>query len=130
MGFDLWLVADPLQTDLRPTLTDIERIFDGTVRARSLEFHYLYVGTSTTDSCEIHYSEDEPQVLVTVSRPVQSMWLWERIYRLLLEFDMFMWWGDDAAVVVRDNVPVPVEMKLRQVRATGPAQLRSALESA
>lgn len=130
MGFDLWLVSDPSQTELRPTLADIEQIFAGTVRNRSREFHYLEVGTSATDRCEIHYSEGEPQVVVTVSRPVQSIWLWERIHRLLLEFDMFMWWGDDAAVVVRGNVPVPAEMQLRQVHAVGPEELRSALEGA
>jgi hypothetical protein len=128
MGFDLWLVADPSQTELRPTLADVERIFDGTIRARSSEFHYLDVGTSTTDRCEIRYSEAEPQDVLTVSRPVESIWLWERIYLLLREFDMFMWWGEESAVVVRENVPVPVEMKLRQVRAAGPAELRSALE--
>lgn len=127
MGFDMWLVADPERATRIPALADVELAFEGLVRHRDAKHHYLEVGTSTVDSCEVRFSEGDPQVVVTVSRPVKSEWLWERLFRLLSDFDLFMWWGDEIAVVAREDVPTPPEMALKNVRVSGGSQLQSAV---
>ena len=90
----------------------------------------VYRGTSTVDSCEIHCSETDPQVVVTVSRPVDSGWLWDRIYHLLAEFELFLWRGDEVALAARDGVPTPAQMTLTSVLVANGSELRDAFESA
>jgi hypothetical protein len=129
MGFDLWLVADPERAERRPTRADVELAFDGLVRrhGRDREVRYIEVGKTATDNCEIYCSEGDPQVVVTVSRPVPSEWLWERLFNLLWEFDVFAWWGDETALVAREDVPTPPDMNLESIRVSDPAALMSAV---
>lgn len=53
----------------------------------------LLVGTSSAD-CEISYrcgpEQDPLQNSLTVHEPLGSEWLWERIFRLMTDWDMFM----------------------------------------
>src|SRR6185295_19465343 len=101
-----------------PSRAQVEAAFDGLVLRHDAgpEVRWITVGTSGADSCEIHCSETDPQVVVTVSRPVASGWLWDRIYQLLTDFDMFLWWGDEVALLARDGVPTPAQMALKPMR--------------
>jgi hypothetical protein len=78
----------------------------------------------------INCTESDPQLVITVSRPVDSEWLWDRIFHLLSDFDLFLWWGEDTALTVREDVPTPAQMTLKSVRVADPAGLRSALDNA
>ena len=124
MGFDIWLVAEPDQANEIPSRAQVEAAFDGLVLRDDAgpDVRWITVGTSGVDSCEIHCSETDPQVVVTVSRPVASGWLWDRIYQLLTDFDMFLWWGDEIALLARDGVPTPAQMALN----AGSERLRAA----
>lgn len=130
MGFEVWLVADPTRAKRIPALADVETLFEGFVLSRSEQFHYLEVGTSVVDSCEIRFSATDPQLVLGVSRPCDSDWLWERLFRLLEDYDLFMWWGDVSALVARSDVPTPPEMALTKVRISDATELHRAVGAA
>jgi hypothetical protein len=129
MSFEIFLNGDDAQTDRLPTKADVETIFAGFILRDSLQFHRLEVGLSDADSCGIHYGEEALQTSLTVDRPVDSDWLWERIFRLLQDFDLFMIWPTDdlKAVVARADVPLYADMPAQKVTVRTAHELRDAI---
>jgi len=48
---------------------------------------------------------------------------------LLTDFDMFLWWGDEVALLARDGVPTPAQMALKPMRVANGSELRAVFES-
>ena len=129
MGFEVFLSGDGSRTRRLPTKADIERTFEGFVRGDETVFHRLDVGRSDADSCGIFYRDEELQSWLMVERPVDADWLWDRLFRLLQEFDLFMYWPaeDVRAVVAREDVPVYPDMPAEVVVVRSPRELRDSI---
>jgi len=89
------------------------------------------VGTTESGSCDIGYDagddEDPVQSGFTVFRPLEALWLWDVLYRLMLEYDIFMFWPDEelTAAVARPEVPLPADMPARKAVVGSPEDLRA-----
>ena len=129
MGFEVYLSGDPSQTDRLPSKADIEAVFTGLIRADEVEFTRLAVGPTEGDSCGIYYGDEDPQTELMIERPVDSDWLWDRLFRLLQDFDLFMFWPDDEikAVVARDEVPVLEDLEAERVVVRSAHALRDSI---
>jgi hypothetical protein len=125
VGYEVFLGADESQTSRIPTKGDVERLFDGLIRQDEPQFHRLDVGTSDIDSCGVYYSDGTGPFSMMVERPVESGWLWDRVFRLLQEFDVFLFMPDEElrAFVARDEVPLPEDVPFEKIVARSPADL-------
>lgn len=129
MGFEVYLHGDPSQTGRLPTKADIEAVFAGLVRVDEVEFTRLVVGPSETESCGIYYSDDDPQAELMIERPVDGDWLWDRLFRLLDDYDLYMFWPDEEirAVVAREEVPVLEDLAAEKVIVRSGHALRASI---
>ena len=130
MSFEVWLQADPSQTGRLPSPADVVVAFAGaTVRPRPggdgviVEF-----GAETFD---VGFDENADVVdHISVDRPTNAQALWEGMYSLLHDFDMFMYWPCEqlVAAMARPNVPLPEDMPAERAVVRSPDELRSLVE--
>jgi hypothetical protein len=64
-----------------------------------------------------------------IERPVEADWLWERLFGLLRDFDLFMSWPAEElkTVVVRDEVPVLQELNAEKIVVQNAQELRGSI---
>src|SRR5262245_29921502 len=132
VSFEVYLQGDEAQTDRLPRKADIERAFEGLIRDDETDLQRLVVGPSESDRCAVYYSEGDVQSSLMVERPVAQDWLWERLFGMLRDFDLFLFWPDDelTAVVAREEVPLPDGMPAKKVVVRSGHELEDAIGGA
>lgn len=127
MGFEMWLQADASQTRRLPSPSDVESAFAGaSIRPSAAgDGTILEIEGETFD---LAYDRDVEFVdHIAVDRPTDSQPLWEGMFRLLSDFDMFMYWPGDRliAAMARAAVPLPADMDAERVIVRSATDLMS-----
>jgi len=145
MGFEVFLQGERDQTGQLPRKSDLVRVFDGYVieddtrpfglpGRKQLTPHRLVVGNGG-EECRVNYSDDgqpDPiQTSITVDRPLAATWLWECLFTLLRDYDLFMYWpsAEPVFVVARPNVPFPGGVDPRVVLVSSAQEVINTLQA-
>ena len=131
MSFEVFLQGQADLTSNLPRKSDLLAAFAGYVledtsrsyrlaNGRQVAGQVLRVGAGGHDCviyCDDDGSPDPIQSSLMVERPLAAGWLWDRLYGLLRDYDLFMVWPADefTAAIARPGVPLPAGMNARIV---------------
>ena len=114
MSFEVFIQGEPAKTSRLPRKSDLLRAFNGHVMADESPAHsVLRLGIDEPGRwCDLYYDDgdDDPiQSSLMVSRPMTDGWLWDGLFSLLRDYDLFMYWPADPPtfLTVRDDIPAP-----------------------
>jgi hypothetical protein len=127
MSFEVWLQADSSQTGRLPSPADVAVAFSSaTVRPRP-DGDGVIVEIEA-EAFDVAFDQHADVVdHISVDRPTDAQPLWEGMYSLLRDFDMFMYWPGEQliAAVARPDVPLPEDMPAQRAVVRSPDELRS-----
>jgi hypothetical protein len=131
VGFVVWIQASESETTRLPSPSAVQAAFIGATFSRQPlgGLHLELDG----EWFEFGYDEDVEYVgFISVDRPSNSMALWEGMFRLLSEYDMFMYWPDGdrlIAAMARSEVRIPEDMPAEPVLVGSAMELMSLVEA-
>ena len=114
MSFELFIQGEVDGTSNLPRKSDLLRLFDGHVVAdEAPQFPVLRIkGNQPANASDVFYDQgegDPVQSSIMVSRPMADPWLWDTLFSLLRDFDLYLYWPADPPtfVTARADVPAP-----------------------
>jgi hypothetical protein len=126
MGFEVWIQQSESETTVLPSPSAVQAAFIGATFSRQPlgGLHLELDG----EWFEFGYDEDVERVgFVSVDKPSSSKALWEGMFHLLSEFDMFMYWPGERliAAMARPAVQIPEDMPAERVLVSSAEELMS-----
>jgi hypothetical protein len=131
VSFEVFLQGHPTKTDHLPPVSAIENVFSDRILRTDPRFGSLTLATED-DRTELYFHRRGHVVdHVLVSRPTTSLWLWDALYGLLSDYDMFRCWPGErlVAAVARPDVPLPDGMAAEPAVVASGTDLRTLVEA-